>query len=209
MIAVLLGPPGAGKGTQAVKIAEKYGVPHISTGDILRKEIKTGSPLGCQAREYVESGKLVPDELIIDIIEQEISRPQARDGFILDGFPRNLAQARMLDEKFRKLGLSVEKVINISVDRQEIIRRLTSRGVCPGCKQVSTMGPEGKANCPHCGQELVKREDDQVQVIEKRLDVYREQTEPLIQYYRQKNILIDIDGEADPEVVTERILANL
>ncbi|MCG9478984.1 MAG: adenylate kinase [Actinomycetia bacterium] len=209
MIAILLGPPGAGKGTQAQKIAEKFKIPHISTGDILRKEIKTGSQLGNKAREYVETGKLVPDELIIEIIELQISGPEASRGFILDGFPRNLAQARMLENRFKALSLSVDKVINIDVGRQEVISRLTSRGICPDCRQVSTMEEGGQSKCPDCGQKLIKRKDDNVEVIEKRLDVYSQQTEPLINYYRDRDILVDIDGEASLSEVTERILGSL
>jgi len=209
MIAILLGAPGAGKGTQAKKISEKFNILHISTGDILRKEIRKKTELGLKAKDYVQSGKLVSDDLIIEIIKKEIQGEEAKGGFLLDGFPRNLSQAKMLEKMFDRMGYSVDKVINISVDEKEIIRRLSARRVCPSCKKITAAQPGQKNVCPHCGEKLVKRDDDDIQVIKKRLEVYKKETEPLIDYYRKKGLLVEIDGTASQGKVTERVLEKL
>ncbi|MGM0366351.1 MAG: adenylate kinase [Actinomycetota bacterium] len=209
MIVILLGAPGAGKGTQAKKLSEKFKIPHISTGDILRKEIKQKTELGKKAEKYVNDGKLVPDDLIIEIIRKEIQGKKAEDGFLLDGFPRNITQARMLEKMFDQMGYSVDKVVNISVDKEEVIRRLSSRRICPSCKKVTGTDSGQKNVCPHCGKEMVKRDDDDISVIKKRLEVYREETRPLIDYYRRKGLLVEIDGSASQGKVTERVLGHL
>ncbi len=209
MIVILLGPPGAGKGTQAKKISEKFNIPHISTGDILREEIKAETRLGRKAKENVEAGKLVPDKVILDIIEKEIRKSKNRDGLILDGFPRTIQQAKMLDGMLEDLDFSIDKVVNIEVDKKELVKRLSSRRLCKSCKQITRVDDESKNICPECGGKLIKRKDDDIKVIKKRLEVYRKQTEPLIDYYQSKEVLINVDGDASEPVVTERILSAL
>jgi adenylate kinase len=185
-----------------------FKIPHISTGDILRKEISKKTELGLKAQDYVNSGKLVSDDLMIEIIKKKIQEKGAEKGFLLDGFPRNIAQAVMLDKMFDQLGYSIDKVINITVDQEEIIRRLSSRRVCPSCKRITT-ADQGQDYCPYCGHKLVKRDDDDISVIKKRLQVYKKQTEPLIDYYRERGLLVEIDGTAPQEKVTERVLELL
>jgi adenylate kinase len=206
---VMLGAPGAGKGTQAKKISEKFDVPHISTGDILRKEIKKGTEAGLKARENVESGKLVSDDLIIDIIENFIKDDSIKEGFIMDGFPRNTVQAKKFMKMLEKNDSGLDKVVNIVVDYDELIQRLGSRRICVKCHHITSInGNQGK-RCPECGGRLVRREDDREEVIRKRLEVYEEQTRPLIEYYRKRGILVNIKGNGREEEVTERILNNL
>lgn len=209
MIIILLGAPGAGKGTQAKELSKEFNIPHISTGDILRKEIKQKTKLGKKAEEFVKNGHLVSDDLIIEIIKHKIQQKEAENGFLLDGFPRNLAQAKMLEDVFEQMDYSIDKVINIAVDQQEIIKRLSSRRVCPGCKKITKSTQENEDICPQCGDNLIKREDDDVSVIEKRLDIYEKETEPLIDYYRKKRLLVEIDGNASHDKVTERVLEHL
>lgn len=207
---VFLGAPGVGKGTQAKKIAKRFDIPHISTGDILRKEIKQGTGLGIKAGDFVKSGKLVPDDLIIDIIKKEILKPEADKGFIFDGFPRTSKQAESLDGMLSSLDLELDKVINIIVDEEEIVSRLTSRRMCGKCSHtLNVSSVKGGSACPVCGGELVKRKDDTEDVIRERLDVYDNQTKPLIEYYSQKGLLADIDGIGTEQEVTERILERL
>ncbi len=209
MIIILLGPPGAGKGTQAKNISKKFNIPHISTGDILRKEIKEGSGLGKKAKEYVEGGKLVPDEIIVGIIEKELEKDSANSGALLDGFPRTIEQAEMLDRVLTRIGLSIDKVLNLEVDRKELIKRLSSRRLCKSCKQITKVEESEKNRCPECGETLIKRKDDDIKVIKKRLEVYRKQTEPLIDYYQSKGTLVNVDGDGSEAEVTERILNAL
>ncbi|MFO7928159.1 MAG: adenylate kinase [Candidatus Humimicrobiaceae bacterium] len=209
MIIILLGPPGAGKGTQAINISKKFNIPHISTGDILRKEIKEGSGLGKKAKEYVEGGKLVPDEIIVGIIEKKLDKDSTNGGALLDGFPRTIEQAEMLDRVLAKRGLSVDKVLNLEVDRKELIKRLSSRRLCKSCKQITKVEESGKNRCPECGGTLIKRKDDDIKVIKKRLEVYRKQTEPLIDYYQSRGVLVNVDGDVSEAEVTERILNAL
>lgn len=209
MIIILLGAPGAGKGTQAKKISEKFKVPHISTGDILRQEIKKKTELGMKAEAYVKRGNLVRDDLILEIIKNKIQQEETKNGFLLDGFPRNITQAKMLDAMLDQLGCSVDKVINIAVDQQEAIKRLSSRMVCPSCRKTATSSGKEKNTCTHCGENLAKRDDDNLSVIKKRLKVYEQETEPLIDFYRDKGLLVDIDGDASQGKVTERVLEHL
>ncbi len=209
MIIILLGAPGAGKGTQAKELSKKFNLPHISTGDILRKEIKKKTRLGKKAEEFVKNGNLVSDDLIIEIIKNKIQKEEARNGFLLDGFPRNLTQAKMLENVFEQLDYSVDKVISISVNQEEVIKRLSSRRVCPACKKITKFSPESENICPQCGDKLIKRDDDDVSVIKKRLEIYKNETEPLIEYYRNKGLLVEIDGNASHEKVTGRVLEHI
>lgn len=212
MILVLLGAPGVGKGTQARRISKKFNIPHISTGDILRSEISKKTLLGKKAIEFVESGRLVPDELIIEIIEKELKKGGCRRGFLMDGFPRNLNQAKMFSSLLEKLGLKIDKVINLVVDEEEIVKRLSSRRVCTNCKRIYSFSSEEDLNnkrCPECGGELKKRNDDDINVIEKRLKVYEKETRPLVDYYADKGLLLNVDGSGTEQEVTESILKNL
>jgi len=207
---VILGAPGAGKGTQAEKISKKFEIPHISTGDILRKEIKEGTESGLKAKEFVESGKLVPDELIVNIIEDFLKSGKAKDGFLMDGFPRNIAQAKIFSTMLDRINLSLDKVINIEVDDEEIIKRLGSRRICSDCRQISSCTDDKQDSiCPKCGAELIKRKDDEEEVIRHRLQVYKKETSPLIEHYREKGILADIKGSGAANEVTERIFEKI
>jgi adenylate kinase len=209
---VLLGAPGAGKGTQAKIVAEKFNIPHISTGDILRNEIKLDTILGRKAGQFVKEGKLVPDELIIKIIKNEIAKTGSKDGFLMDGFPRNLKQAKLFQDMLKKLGLKLDKVINIDVGKEELIKRLGSRRVCHSCNNICSIDKlkdNNSERCPECGGELFKRKDDYSEVISARLNVYEKETRPLIEYYKDKNLLININGSGSQKEVTERILERL
>ncbi|MBM3707571.1 MAG: adenylate kinase [Actinobacteria bacterium] len=209
---ILLGLPGAGKGTQAKKISAKFKIPHISTGDILRNELKKNTQLGIKANEYMKQGKLVPDELIIEIIKNEIGRVKKRKDFLLDGFPRTLQQARMLDDMLSSIGQKIDKVLNIKVDRESIIKRLSNRMVCHSCNNICSLNDDKSLDgntCPECGGVLYKRKDDEIDIIKQRLDVYEKQTKPLENYYREKDLLLDIDGSGSENEVTERVLALL
>lgn len=210
---ILLGAPGVGKGTQAKKISEKFSIPHISTGDILRSEINKGSDLGKKAQDFVKSGKLVPDDLIIEMIKDELMSDRFKNGFLMDGFPRTLEQAKKFDDLLTDLKLNIDKVINIVVDEDEIIRRVTNRVVCDSCHRVFKLSDFSKKDsplvCKLCGGNLIKREDDSEEVIRKRLEVYRQQTEPLVEYYKDKNLLVNINGIGTEDEIFERILANL
>ncbi len=209
---ILLGPPGAGKGTQAKAISKKFNIPHVSTGDILRSEIKKDTPLGNQAKEFVSKGLLVPDEIIFEIIKSGFKSALFADGFLFDGFPRNAAQARKLEEILKEMDLSIDKVVNIVVSKNEIIRRLTRRVVCTKCKKVFRIDDENNGSaltCSDCGHVLKKRIDDEEDVIMKRLKVYEDDTAPLIEYYKSKDRLLGIDGTGTEDQVRERIFSKL
>jgi len=209
---VLLGAPGAGKGTQAKQIAQRFKISHISTGNILRSEIKNDTELGRKAGSFVKEGKLVPDELIIEIIKKELEGEQSGKGFLMDGFPRNLKQAKMLQDMLDLLGIKLDSVINIDVSKDEIIKRLTSRRICHSCNNIcstSNLIDVENAKCPECGGDLIKRKDDEIEVITERLDVYEKETKPLIDYYREHNLLVNIDGTGMENQVTERVLKHL
>jgi adenylate kinase len=208
---VLLGSPGAGKGTQAKVISKKFDISHISTGDILRHEIKGGSELGKEAAGFVESGKLVPDGIIIEIIKNEISRGKSKNGFLMDGFPRNLEQALMFSDLLDKLGIKLDKVININVSKEEIIERLSRRRICSVCKSVFSIGRKNKEpeRCPKCNGDLIERKDDKKEVIKHRLDVYESETRPLIDFYTDKGLLVNINGFGEEKEITKRILEVL
>ncbi len=206
----MLGAPGAGKGTQAKKISKKFNIPHISTGDILRKEIKQETELGLEAKSFVESGRLVTDELVIEIIKNFIQGDSAANGFLMDGFPRNLVQAKKFREMLEEIGLELDHVINIDVDSSEITDRLGKRRTCRACHKITSLTDSNNdIPCPECGGELFKRKDDKDAVIARRLEVYGKETRPLTEYYGKSGILINIDGSGTEEEVTERILKDL
>ena len=209
---VLLGAPGAGKGTQAKKISEKFGISHISTGDILRNELRNNTELGIKANEYMKDGRLVPDELIIEIIKEKIEKEGRQTQFLMDGFPRTLNQARKFDEMLASLGISLDKIINIDVAEDELVNRLTSRRVCHECSgicSINDFNSEDDAKCPSCGGRLYKRKDDDSEVIRERLKVYEKQTKPLIDYYSQGGLLFDINGLGTEKEIFERVLTLL
>ena len=209
---ILLGAPGVGKGTQAKKLTFRFKIAHVSTGDILRAEINNGSVLGKKAEEYVHSGKLVPDELIIDMIREEFNSDKFKNGFLMDGFPRTLEQAEKFSTLLAELDIKIDKVINIAVDESEIIKRITSRIVCSGCKKIFKMSDfedEEDLKCDICGAELNKRKDDSEEIIKNRLEVYWNQTEPLVKFYSELDLLENIDGIGTEDEIFERILARL
>ncbi len=194
---VLLGAPGCGKGTHSAWMVEEIEVPQISTGDILRDAVKNGTPLGKQAQQYMESGKLVPDELILDMMGQRLGEADVQRGFILDGFPRTVAQAEGLGKLLADRDVLLDKVIRIDVDAGELIGRLTSRRVCPNCKAVYNIHfkpPKQDEICDVCGTKIVQRPDDTEETVRQRLQVYEEQTAPLIQFYSRQGLLATVDG---------------
>ena len=208
----MLGGPGAGKGTQAKIIAEKYEIPHISTGDIFRANIKEGTPLGLKARSYMDQGALVPDELVIDLVTDRLSWDDAKDGFVLDGFPRTIPQAKALEEALERMGSSLDHAIDIEVPDQRIIDRMGGRRACVACGatyHLVNIPPKTPGKCDKCGSELILRDDDKPETVKKRLDVYHEQTQPLIDYYREKDLLREVDGTAAMDDVFESIAAIL
>lgn len=189
---VLLGAPGAGKGTQAQKLVAEYGLAHISTGDLLRAAIKEGSKLGKKAKGYMDEGKLVPDDLVIDLVKERLEADDAQKGFILDGFPRNTAQAVTLDSELSAMGRTLDAALLVSVEPEVIVERLSSRRTCRGCGYTA---PAGVDTCPRCGGEMYQRDDDKPETIQHRLDVYQSQTAPLVEYYRGHSILKEVDGD--------------
>lgn len=209
---ILLGPPGAGKGTQAAKIVEKYGVPHISTGDIFRENIKKGTELGKKAQEYMNRGELVPDDLVIEIATTRLLEDDCRDGFLLDGFPRTVYQAEKLDEFLAARDSKIDKVLDIAVEKEELITRLTGRRVCKACGasfHVVNIPPKKEGVCDFCGGELIQRADDNLETVTNRIDVYEAQTMPLIDYYEKAGNLVHIDGSTGLESVFADIVAAL
>ncbi|HIR01288.1 MAG TPA: adenylate kinase [Candidatus Aveggerthella stercoripullorum] len=195
---VLLGAPGAGKGTQAALLVEKYGTPHISTGDMLRAAVKEGTELGRKAKTYMDAGELVPDDVIIGLVTERLQNPDTEKGFILDGFPRTSAQAVALDAELSKLERPLDAALLIDVDAEVIVKRLTSRRMCKECGYI---GSVADASCPKCGGEMYQRDDDNEATVRNRLDVYQKSTSPLIDYYRGCELLVAIDGDRDPQVV--------
>ena len=201
---ILLGAPGAGKGTQAARIVEKYSIPHISTGDIFRDNIKRQTELGMKAQEYMNRGELVPDDLTIEIATTRLLEDDCANGFLLDGFPRTVYQAEKLEEFLEANGLKLDKVIDVEVDEDALIARLTGRRVCKNCGatfHVINIPPREEGICDNCGNELIQRDDDSEATARNRLSVYAEQTMPLVDFYRDKGTLVEIDGEGDPEKV--------
>lgn len=194
---IMLGAPGAGKGTQAKKIAEKYQIPHISTGDIFRANIKNGTELGNKAKTYMEQGLLVPDELVCDLVVDRVKQDDCANGYVLDGFPRTIPQAESLDGALKAMGQKVDYAVNVEVPDENIIRRMGGRRACLACGatyHVENIPPKKEGICDVCGAELVLRDDDKPETVKKRLDVYHEQTQPLIDYYTNAGVLVEVDG---------------
>ena len=204
--AVLLGPPGAGKGTQAVRLVEKYEIPHISTGDIFRKNIKEGTELGKKAQEYMNAGALVPDELVVDLVKDRLQQDDCKNGFLLDGFPRTIFQAEKLDEFLSESNLKMDIVINLKVEKEALIKRLTGRRVCKDCKTVYNVKTHPETSCDSCGGELITRADDNEKTVSSRYGVYLEQTQPLIDFYKKRGVLHTVNGEGDIKQVEKEIL---
>lgn len=196
---ILLGAPGAGKGTQATRISDKYNLPHISTGDILRKNIKEGTELGRQAKSYIDAGQLVPDEVVINIVKDRLHQADCKNGYILDGFPRTCAQAEALDKV-----ASIDCVINIAVDPNLIVNRITGRRMC-ACGESYHISMGIGDTCPKCGAKLYQRDDDKEETVKERMQVYENQTAPLIDYYTAKNLVVDVDGGKPLNEVFEQI----
>ena len=201
---IMLGAPGAGKGTQAEKIAEKYQIPHISTGDIFRANISDNTALGKKAKEYMDQGLLVPDELVVDLVVDRIHQADCVKGYILDGFPRTIPQAECLDKALAEMGSSLTCAIDVDVPDEAIIRRMSGRRACPHCGatyHVEYAAPVKEDICDKCGSELIHRDDDKPETVKKRLDVYHHQTQPLLAYYRDKGMLKVVDGTKELEDV--------
>ncbi|HIY52151.1 MAG TPA: adenylate kinase [Candidatus Olsenella avicola] len=205
---VLLGAPGAGKGTQAQKLVAEFGFAHISTGDLLRAAIKEGSRLGKKAKGYMDEGKLVPDDLVIDLVKERLEADDAQKGFILDGFPRNTAQAVALDSELAAMGRTLDAALLVSVEPAVIVERLSSRRTCRDCGYTA---PAGVDTCPRCGGEMYQRDDDKPETIQHRLDVYQSQTAPLVEYYKGHSILREADGDrpVDEVYADVKTLLNL
>ncbi len=209
---IMLGAPGAGKGTQAKKVAKKYNIPHISTGDIFRANIKEGTELGKRAKEYMDKGELVPDDITIGMLLDRIHKSDCKNGFVLDGFPRTIPQAKSLSEALSKLNEKIDYAINIDVPDDSIITRMSGRRACLSCGStyhIKYSAPKKENICDNCGSELVIRDDDKPETVKKRLDVYHKQTQPLIDYYDNENILANVDGTKDMEEVFLDIVAVL
>ena len=209
---IMLGAPGAGKGTQAKMIAAKYQIPHISTGDIFRSNIKNGTELGKKAKSYMDQGLLVPDELTCDLVVDRIGKEDCVNGFILDGFPRTIPQAHALDEALKKMGTAMDYAINVDVPDESIVTRMGGRRACTGCGatyHVVFNAPKIEGICDVCGEKLIIRDDDQPATVQKRLDVYHEMTQPLIDYYEKQGIVRTVDGTQKMDDVFENIVRLL
>jgi adenylate kinase len=207
----MLGPPGAGKGTQAKRLAERRGIPHISTGDILRSAVAAGTKLGKEARRYMDDGGLVPDSVMIGLVEERLLRPDARGGFILDGFPRTVAQAEALDAFLTDRGMPLDAVVQIAVPRDELVGRLGGRRTCLDCgtmyQAAPTQGPDRR--CDACGGPLIQRDDDRAETIARRMGVYERETAPLVGHYRGKGLLREVKGTGSRDEVFGRIAGEL
>lgn len=209
---VLLGPPGVGKGTQASAIVEKYNIPHISTGDIFRFNIKEGTELGMKAKEYMDKGLLVPDDLVVSIVKDRLTEEDCKAGFLLDGFPRTIYQAEKLDEELKAMNIKLDKVINIHADKDILIERVVGRRICKVCGKgyhIKFDPPKEDNVCDLDGGELFQREDDTEETVSKRIEVYEEQTQPLIAYYEDKGIIVNVDGTQTIEKVSKDIFEAL
>ena len=209
---IMLGAPGAGKGTQAKKIAEKYHIPHISTGDIFRANIKNGTGLGKKAKTYMDQGLLVPDELTVDLVIDRVGQDDCKDGYILDGFPRTIPQAECLDAALEKRGEKVDFAINVEVPDENIVNRMSGRRACVGCGatyHIKYNPTKVDGVCDACGEKLVLRDDDKPETVQKRLGVYHDQTQPLIDYYTKSGVLKEVDGTVDMEDVFQAIVEIL
>ncbi len=201
---IMLGAPGAGKGTQAKMIAEVYGLPHVSTGDIFRANIKNGTDLGKEAKTYMDKGELVPDELTVRILLDRVSQDDCKNGYVLDGFPRTIPQAEVLDSELTKLGEKIDAAINVDVPDENIVRRMSGRRACVNCGatyHVVHIPPKKEGICDKCGSELILRDDDKEETVKNRLAVYHQQTQPLIDFYDNKGVLKTVDGTKDSSEV--------
>lgn len=211
---LFLGAPGAGKGTQAKRLAAKLSVPHLSSGDLLREKVKQGTPAGQSAKSYMDQGVLVPDEVLIAMFREKLADDECTNGFILDGFPRNLAQAKSLDRLLSEVKANLDFVINLDVDDALLTERITGRRTCGNktCAavfHVKFSPPKREGVCDVCGAELTQRSDDREELVKARLATYKEQTEPLIQYYDEKRLLVTVDGEGDPDEIFQKILTSV
>lgn len=205
---ILLGPPGAGKGTQAAMLVEKLHIPHISTGDMFRQAIKEGTPLGKKAKEFMDAGQLVPDEVTVGIVKERVGQEDCREGFLLDGFPRTVAQAEVLDTILDEIGSALDATVSIEVPREKLVTRLTGRRVCKKCGATYHLEfnpPEKAGVCGKCSRELIQRSDDTEETVLNRLNVYEKQTAPLINYYKEKGLLKEIDGDGPIDQVMVKI----
>lgn len=209
---ILLGPPGAGKGTQAVSIADKYTIPHISTGDIFRANIKQGTDLGLKAKSFMDKGELVPDSLVVAIVVDRLAQDDAKMGFLLDGFPRTVVQAEALKETLLEMGIQMNAVININVNPNVLVERAVGRRICKSCGatyHVTFNPPQTDGVCDKCGGDLYQRSDDVEATVKNRIDVYQNETAPLIDFYRKEKLLVDIDGLQEIDKVFEDIVQTL
>lgn len=209
---VLLGAPGAGKGTQAKKLIEKYAIPQISTGDLLRAAVAAGTTLGKEAKSFMDKGELVPDRVVLGMVEERLKKDDAKKGYILDGFPRNTAQAEALDKMLGALGMSLSAALSVDVPFEDLMKRLTGRRTCKACGQMFNIyfnAPKTEGKCDKCGGELFQRDDDKEATIKKRLDVYSAQTAPLIDYYRKKGILSSVNGTGSIEDIFAQVCKSL
>ena len=209
---IMLGAPGAGKGTQAKKIAAKYDIPHISTGDIFRANIKNGTELGNKAKTYMDQGLLVPDELVVDLVVDRVQQDDCKNGYVLDGFPRTIPQAEALDKALAEFGDKIDYAIDVNVPDENIVKRMGGRRACVGCGATYHLvyaPTKTEGICDVCGKELILRDDDKPETVQKRLNVYHEQTQPLIDYYTQSGILKEVDGTIDIDDVFAEIVRIL
>ncbi|WP_123054709.1 adenylate kinase [Clostridium sp. JN-1] len=205
---VLLGPPGAGKGTQAKLISEKYSIPHISTGDIFRKNISEKTKLGVEAKRYMDNGQLVPDQVTIDIVKDRLSKNDCKEGFLLDGFPRTVKQAEALDEFLNENHNKIDAALLIDVEEKFILERMTGRRVCPSCGasyHIRFNPPKVEGKCDACDSDLIQRKDDTEATVKERLDVYNQQTQPLVDYYKNQNALLKVEGTKEINQVFDEI----
>lgn len=209
---IMLGAPGAGKGTQAKKIADNYGIPHISTGDIFRANIKNGTELGKKAKGYMDQGLLVPDELVVDLVVDRVQKDDCANGYVLDGFPRTIPQAEALDAALTTLGTAIDYAIDVDVPDENIVRRMSGRRACVACGatyHIEHIPPKTEGICDRCGSTLILRDDDKPETVTKRLDVYHAQTQPLIDYYTKSGVLKTVDGTKDMGEVFAEITSIL
>ncbi len=209
---IMLGAPGAGKGTQAKMIADQYGIPHISTGDIFRANIKNGTELGMEAKKYMDQGLLVPDELTVKILLDRVAKDDCQNGYVLDGFPRTIPQAEVLDKALRERGDAIDYAVNVDVPDEHIVRRMSGRRACLSCGATYHMEhipPKKEGICDRCGNELTQRDDDKEEIVLNRLKAYHDQTQPLIQFYKEKDVLKTVDGTKPMQEVFDSIAAIL
>ena len=209
---IMLGAPGAGKGTQAKMIADRYGIPHVSTGDIFRANIKNGTELGKQAKAYMDKGELVPDELTVKILLDRVAQADCKNGYVLDGFPRTIPQAEVLDKELDRLGESIDYAIDVDVPDENIVKRMGGRRACVTCGatyHIEHVPPKKEGICDNCGGELILRDDDKPETVQNRLNVYHTQTQPLIDFYNAKGVLREVDGTKDMMEVFDSITAIL